>query len=210
MTEKKRIKDAVTQVRQQQILKAAVEVFSKKGYYRATIKDIAHTAGVADGTIYNYFKNKQDVLLNVAVQMGEITELIDDIDEAVTHMTLPEILEMVFQNRLRALQKNLPTVRAIFPQVMIDAELQSLFHEKLLQPGMEKAEAIFEKYIDENDKVNASPRFIVRALLSVIFGMIMMELLGESVILNEAETFSKQMTTLFLQGLSCDQPEANA
>lgn len=45
------------------ILEAAVKVFAKKGFYQATISQIAKEAGVADGTIYLYFKNKDDILI---------------------------------------------------------------------------------------------------------------------------------------------------
>jgi TetR/AcrR family fatty acid metabolism transcriptional regulator len=44
------------------ILEAAVKVFAKKGFFQATISHIAKEAGVADGTIYLYFKNKDDIL----------------------------------------------------------------------------------------------------------------------------------------------------
>ena len=47
----------------QRILEAAVKVFAKQGFYGSTIAQIAREAGVADGTIYLYFKNKDDILV---------------------------------------------------------------------------------------------------------------------------------------------------
>jgi len=44
------------------ILDAAVNVFADQGFHNSTISQIARKAGVADGTIYLYFKNKQDIL----------------------------------------------------------------------------------------------------------------------------------------------------
>jgi TetR/AcrR family transcriptional regulator, fatty acid metabolism regulator protein len=44
------------------ILNAAVRVFAELGFHQATISQIAREAGVADGTIYLYFKNKKDIL----------------------------------------------------------------------------------------------------------------------------------------------------
>ena len=46
------------------ILEAAVKVFARQGFYQSTIALIAKEAGVADGTIYLYFKNKDDILVN--------------------------------------------------------------------------------------------------------------------------------------------------
>lgn len=47
------------------ITEAAVEVFAERGFRSARISDIAERAGVADGTIYLYFKNKEDILLSI-------------------------------------------------------------------------------------------------------------------------------------------------
>jgi TetR/AcrR family fatty acid metabolism transcriptional regulator len=45
------------------ILNSAGSVFAEHGFYKATISQIAANAGVADGTLYLYFKNKDDILL---------------------------------------------------------------------------------------------------------------------------------------------------
>jgi TetR/AcrR family fatty acid metabolism transcriptional regulator len=45
------------------ILEAAITVFARQGYHQSTVSQIAREAGVADGTIYLYFKNKDDILV---------------------------------------------------------------------------------------------------------------------------------------------------
>lgn len=45
------------------ILEAAVKIFAKQGFHQSTVAQIAKEAGVADGTIYLYFKNKDDILV---------------------------------------------------------------------------------------------------------------------------------------------------
>ena len=47
------------------IIDAAVAVFADKGFHAARVSDVAKRAGVADGTIYLYFKNKEDLLLSL-------------------------------------------------------------------------------------------------------------------------------------------------
>jgi TetR/AcrR family fatty acid metabolism transcriptional regulator len=51
--------------RKEQIIDAAIKVFADKGFYNATVADVARTAGIADGTIYLYFKNKDDLLISL-------------------------------------------------------------------------------------------------------------------------------------------------
>jgi len=47
------------------ILRSAEHVFAEKGYHQTTITDIARLANVAEGTIYEYFKNKEDLLFSI-------------------------------------------------------------------------------------------------------------------------------------------------
>ena len=49
----------------QKILQAAIKVFSEKGFYNSRVSEIAKEADVADGTIYLYFKNKDDILISL-------------------------------------------------------------------------------------------------------------------------------------------------
>lgn len=49
----------------EKILEAAVKVFASKGFYNAKVAEIAREAGIADGTIYLYFKNKDDILISL-------------------------------------------------------------------------------------------------------------------------------------------------
>jgi TetR/AcrR family fatty acid metabolism transcriptional regulator len=50
------------------ILRAAENVFAEKGYYQATISEISKSSDVSEGTIYEYFKNKEDLLLSISEQ----------------------------------------------------------------------------------------------------------------------------------------------
>lgn len=54
-----------------QILTAAIKVFAERGFSQSTISQIAQEAGVADGTIYLYFKNKDDILVQFYERMTE-------------------------------------------------------------------------------------------------------------------------------------------
>ncbi|SET43708.1 transcriptional regulator, TetR family [Oceanobacillus limi] len=59
------------------IIDAAVEVIAENGYHASQVSKIAKKAGVADGTIYLYFKNKEDILVSVFEEkMGQFIEQI--------------------------------------------------------------------------------------------------------------------------------------
>ena len=69
------------------ITDAAVEVFAEKGFHQARISDIAKKAGVADGTIYLYFKNKEDLLLSVFEE--KMDYLLEGLGEAIAEVDDP-------------------------------------------------------------------------------------------------------------------------
>ncbi|MCP8617057.1 TetR/AcrR family transcriptional regulator [Salirhabdus salicampi] len=66
-----------------QIIDAAVEVIAENGYHSSQVSKIAKRAGVADGTIYLYFKNKEDIL--VSLFQEKMGQFIEKIEEDIQH-----------------------------------------------------------------------------------------------------------------------------
>ena len=69
------------------ILDAAIRVFAEKGFNAARISDVADAAGVADGTIYLYFKNKEDLLLSIFEEKMDL--LLAGLRDALVGVTEP-------------------------------------------------------------------------------------------------------------------------
>ncbi len=99
------------------ILQAAAKVFAQSGYFNAKVSDVARAAGVADGTVYLYFKNKDDLLSSIfstamegflSRARAELAEVLDPRERlrrfAHLHLTLLEQerdMAVVFQVELR-------------------------------------------------------------------------------------------------------------
>lgn len=78
----------ITNDKKIRILKAAARVFSKKGFFKSTVAEIAKEAGVADGTIYLYFKNKDDILISLFED--EMANVIRDMKQELSALTTAE------------------------------------------------------------------------------------------------------------------------
>ena len=65
--------------RKRKILTSAIKIFGGKGFQNATISEIAKESGIGDATIYEYFKNKEDILLAIPVEITK--ELIPQIND---------------------------------------------------------------------------------------------------------------------------------
>ncbi len=88
------------------IIKAAVKVFAKNGFYNSRVSEIAKEAQVADGTVYLYFKNKDDILIRlfeeemdkIITNMKEEMERVADPSEKLRRFALIH-LNMVRENK---------------------------------------------------------------------------------------------------------------
>ena len=75
------------------ILEAALEVFRERGYEGTTIPAIADRAGIAQGTLYNYFPSKEKLLFACARAGGTPGAIFTGLREEVGRRSLPELLE---------------------------------------------------------------------------------------------------------------------
>ena len=103
------------------ILRAATRTFARNGYFNSKVADIASAAGVADGTVYLYFKSKEEILHsifdrgvdNAITEARQQLEAISDPREKlrrIAHLHLERLgadrdLAVVFQVELRASTK---------------------------------------------------------------------------------------------------------
>ena len=98
-------RDTRTNDKRARILDAAVKVFAERGFHSATVAEIARSAGVADGTIYLYFKGKDDLLLRLFDE--KMTELLAEVKAAVAQeRTAPEKLRRFIQLHLALVERN--------------------------------------------------------------------------------------------------------
>lgn len=67
--------------KRQQILNASIQVIAENGYYKSQVSKIAKAAGVADGTIYLYFNNKEDLLISLFEEI--ITTFVEETKRAM-------------------------------------------------------------------------------------------------------------------------------
>ena len=69
-------KPDLSEERKSQILDAAMETFSKRGFYKARMSDIAESSGLSKGSLYWYFESKDSIILALLERIFE-PEIID-------------------------------------------------------------------------------------------------------------------------------------
>jgi AcrR family transcriptional regulator len=107
--------------RREEILAAAAQVFAAKGYHGATTREIAEAADLAEGTIFNYFPTKRDLVVAVFEQSA------DRLREATLNLDLTapvrQALTDVFDTLLAFFAENRLYVQAIAAETWTDPEL---------------------------------------------------------------------------------------
>src|SRR6266704_3908068 len=117
------IQTMLVAARRTQILDAAITVFSEKGFHRATIKEIARVAGIADGTIYTYFASKDEILLAVLDRLNETTERKQQFVLG-SEQDLKAFFRAYLQQRMALLWPNAEVFRAVLPELLVNGKLR--------------------------------------------------------------------------------------
>src|SRR5574337_156598 len=109
-------KDVIKEFRTAELLEAARRLFAEKGFHAATVEDIATAAGVAKGTVYLYYKSKQDVYW-AALEHG-ITELHNEIQTRLKAEETPEDKVRAFISiKIRYFEMNRDFFRIYFSEL---------------------------------------------------------------------------------------------
>jgi TetR/AcrR family fatty acid metabolism transcriptional regulator len=104
------------------ILDAALRTFVKRGYPETKVAEIASEAGVAEGTIYNYFPSKEDLLL--ALFDEKWNAIIHEVKSKINRLDNPnKKLKAIFSSVVRMFRKN----RQLAEIFMIDIKQSSIF-----------------------------------------------------------------------------------
>lgn len=137
------------------ILRAAIKVFARRGYFNSKVADVAKEAGIADGTVYLYFKSKDEILHSVfdramaefiAEGKRELAELESPKDKLrrIAELHLEKLgadrdLAVVFQVELRGSTKFMQEFSAagfaeyldIIQQTFIEGQQKGIFYKDL-------------------------------------------------------------------------------
>ncbi len=145
--------------KRRQILDAAVAVFAQKGYFTARVSDIASAAGVADGTIYLYFKNKEDVIVSLFADVLErhLARAKEEISRAGTPR---QKLLAIARHHLAALSER-RDVAILFQTELRQSTLMSRLSSKELRGYFE----LLTKVVEEGQQAGAFRAEIPRSLV---------------------------------------------
>lgn len=153
--------------RRQQILDAAREVFSQKGFDKGTTAEIARTAGIAEGTIYNYFRNKRDLLTAIFKDSLPLSNpSLNNPPPPATSALLPLVREQLGYNF-----KNEHLLFLLLSEIQRNPTFGKYFNKAILGPIHEAWKSYLDLAISRGEVSATNTDLAARLLQSLLMGM---------------------------------------
>ena len=182
------------------IIDAATKVFAKKGFYNAKVSEIAHEAGIADGTIYIYFKHKDDILISLFEE--KMKEVLDNMKQQISLESDPlKKIEKFALVHLKLIQDNKDIAEIIQVELRQSSKFMKNYHNikfleyldligNIIQEGQEKGLV----------REDILPGIAKRAFFGALDEMSRFWVLSKKP-KYDIETASKQISGFFINGI---------
>ncbi len=161
--------------RKQQITEAATTVFSRLGFHKARIDDIAAEAGLSKGTLYLYFKSKDDIIASLLSKMFERELAALDSLKNDQRPAAERLLVFVEQsnNALIKWQRIIPIMFEFLSRISRQSVVQQAF-KSYFQSYMEMLTPIIQQGIDSGEFKSVDAQEIAIAVGAIIEGTILL------------------------------------
>lgn len=203
------MKDAIQEqliaARRNQILDAATKLFAEKGFHPATIKDIARQAGIAEGTIYNYFENKTALMLSILDRMNESDHRDVDFSQ-FNGGDFRGFMKAYLRHRLMVLKaNNFEVFRVVISEILVNQELRELYYRKIVEPTFTMAERHFQRWAEQHILKPIDISITIRAIAGMVLGLILQYVMGDKTLEARWDELPDVLTDMILDGLGSDK-----
>jgi TetR/AcrR family fatty acid metabolism transcriptional regulator len=187
-----------TEDKRQRILQGAVRIFARKGYFAARVSDIARRAGVADGTIYLYFRNKEDILVSLfdEVMAEHLTRAREELKSA---RGAAERLTAIAEHHLRVLGGN----RELAVVFQVELRQSTKFMERFTATWLQDYFGLLGEVIEDGQRDGTLRADLPRKLVTKVFFGALDEMVTSWILSGKDYDLSKlaaPVVDLFLRG----------
>ena len=199
------LQEQLIAARRNQILDAATKVFAEKGFHPATIKDIARQAGIAEGTIYNYFENKPALMLGILDRMNESDRR--DVDfSKFTGGDFRSFMKAYLRHRLTVLKAdNFEVFKVVISEILVNQELRELYYRKIVEPTFTMAESYLQRWTEQHILKPIDISMTMHAISGMVLGLILEHIMGDKTLEAKWDELTDFLTDLILDGLGSDK-----
>ncbi len=161
--------------RRHRILEAAAQIFAQEGYAGATTRQIAEAADLAEGTLYNYFDSKRDILLAIARESE--TPMIRALRE-LGGLEGRDAMVALFEKALDISEAQLPFTQTLVSEAWVDDEILIEFVITRLRQIHQLLAALIAAQVEAGHFRPVDPDLGARLLMGMFGGLIVPALRG--------------------------------
>jgi AcrR family transcriptional regulator len=194
------IRQQLAEARRGQILDAATQVFAAKGFARATTREIAAAARVSEGTLYNYFTGKADLLAALVVRLARMQELSNDLEDALQEDPTDFFVRVVGE-RLSGIDRDQRLFQIVISELLVNDELRGSFRQRVLSEGIRPMERYLRARMARGEFREIDIPVTVRAVQSMFIGLVVLRVLGDPEIIGAWERLPEAIANLFFRGV---------
>lgn len=166
--------------KEEKILNAAISIFSEKGFSASTTNEIAKKAGVAEGTIFRYFKTKKDILRGILIQMIQIIggkvvmKPIEKILADAKDKDMKTLLKEIFYDRMELMDSIFPMTRIIITEALYHEDVREAFYQNVISKAVDVFESIYDNMVENGQiREGLQSRAVMRSAVGNMFIMIL-------------------------------------
>lgn len=194
--------------KRERILEAALRVFAERGFYNAKVSQVARAAGVADGTIYLYFQNKDDLLIQLFEDRMDF--IIQRLRKELARMERSPLEQL---RRLIQLHIELAIYDADLAEfITVELRQSSKFVKEYENPQFVEYLRILRDMIEEGQRVGEirpgmDSRLIVRAIFGALDEVLLTLTLASRTRSVDVKMSADQLADLIIDGMSIPKAE---
>lgn len=189
----------------QKIIQAATKVFAQKGFYNSKVADVAKEASVADGTIYLYFKNKDDLLISIFEESmdnftAEIQKRVEGVEDPVEKLT------RFIRLHLDLVRENQDTAQVL----QIELRQSTKFIKEYAGTKFKDYLNIIASILEQGQKAGVFRRDLNASVIKLVIFGALDEMALEWVLMKKKkysmEDVASQICSMFIEGLRTRSP----
>ena len=198
------IRKQLAEARRAQIIAAAAQVFAEKGFHRATTREIASAAGVSEGTIYNYFDSKADLLIGLVARLADMEHLDAELVEALQG-DVKDFFLVMFHQRLALIGQKDETLLAVLPEIMVNPALRERFYQQFVSQTTRLLEQYVQARVEIGQVRPLDVSLMVRAVQSMFMGLLMLRILGDEEVRSRWDEMAEVLASLVFDGIGVER-----
>ncbi len=193
-------------LKQRQIVEAAIEIISEKGFAATSTSEIAKRAGVAEGTIFRHYQSKKDLLLSIVGPV--IAEVfapmaIRDLENVLAEefTSFESFIRAVYSNRVAFAEKHLPIVRIILQEAPYHPEIRAQILQQVASSVINKVTKIIQHFQLTGEVATLPTKLVFQLIISNLVGFVLSSYIAFPKLAKNMEEDLEQTIQFVVKGL---------